>query len=51
MFLEQWVSSPFRSPFRLCQWEQVRLSEDVLDQSSLETLTKLVNNGHFILVK
>jgi 50S ribosomal protein L16 3-hydroxylase len=33
----------------LCESEQPRISADMLDQDSLTTLTKLVNNGHFIL--
>ena len=35
----------------LCEWEQPRISTDMLDQPSLDTLTKLINNGHFLLSK
>jgi len=35
----------------LCQWERPRLTPTKLDQSSLDTLTKLINNGHFVLMK
>jgi len=34
----------------LCQRTQPRLTADVLDSSSLETLTALINHGHFSLV-
>jgi 50S ribosomal protein L16 3-hydroxylase len=33
----------------LCAWEQPRIREDMLDQEALDTLTKLINNGHFLL--
>jgi len=33
----------------LCKSEQPQISADILDQAALETLTKLVNNGHFLL--
>ncbi len=33
----------------LCEWEQPRISVDMLDQATLDTLTKLINNGHFLL--
>jgi 50S ribosomal protein L16 3-hydroxylase len=33
----------------LCEWEQPRISADMLDRSSLGTLTKLINSGHFLL--
>ena len=33
----------------LCAWEQPRIQPDMLDTASLDTLTKLVNNGHFLL--
>ena len=33
----------------LCESEQPQISADILDQAALETLTKLVNNGHFLL--
>ena len=33
----------------LCKSEQPQISADLLDQAALETLTKLVNNGHFLL--
>jgi len=35
----------------LCEWEQPRIRADMLDQTSLDTLTKLINAGHFILTK
>jgi 50S ribosomal protein L16 3-hydroxylase len=31
----------------LCEWEQPRIRVEMLDRSSLDTLTKLINNGHF----
>jgi len=34
----------------LCEWEKPRFNADMLDRSSLDTLTKLVNNGHFMLL-
>ena len=34
----------------LCEWKPRRLTPDKLDQSALDTLTKLINNGHFSLV-
>ncbi len=33
----------------LCQPEKPRISADTLDQDSLQTLTDLINNGHFSL--
>ena len=33
----------------LCEYEQPRVRAGMLDQASLETLTRLVNNGHFLL--
>lgn len=33
----------------LCEWEQPRISADMLDRASLDTLTRLINNGHFLL--
>ena len=33
----------------LCEWQQTRVRVDMLDQASLDTLTKLINNGHFLL--
>ncbi len=33
----------------LCEEEQPRVSADMLDQTSLEILTKLINSGHFLL--
>ena len=33
----------------LCEWEQPRIRAEMLDRSSLDTLTKLINNGHFLL--
>jgi 50S ribosomal protein L16 3-hydroxylase len=33
----------------LCEWEQPRISADMLDRASLGTLTRLINNGHFML--
>lgn len=33
----------------LCQCEQPQFDENMLDQYSLDTLTGLVNNGHFLL--
>ena len=33
----------------LCQYEQPRIRAGMLDQASLELLTRLVNNGHFLL--
>lgn len=35
----------------LCEWEQPRISVNMLDQKALDTLTKLINRGHFILTK
>ena len=34
----------------LCEREQPGLSFDMLDKTSLGTLTKLINNGHFLLL-
>ncbi len=34
----------------LCEWEQPRVSADMLDKATLEILTKLINNGHFLLI-
>jgi 50S ribosomal protein L16 3-hydroxylase len=34
----------------LCEWEQPRVTADKLDRTSLGMLTKLINNGHFLLV-
>ncbi len=33
----------------ICEWEQPRISADMLDRASLDTLTRLINNGHFLL--
>jgi 50S ribosomal protein L16 3-hydroxylase len=33
----------------LCEGEQPRISADMLDRASLDTLTRLINNGHFLL--
>lgn len=33
----------------VCEWEQPRISADMLDRPSLDTLTRLINNGHFLL--
>ena len=33
----------------LCEWEKPRISAEMLDQASLETLTKMINSGHFLL--
>ncbi len=33
----------------LCEWEQPRINADMLDRASLDTLTRLINNGHFLL--
>jgi 50S ribosomal protein L16 3-hydroxylase len=33
----------------LCAEDQARIKEEVINQSSLGTLTKLINNGHFLL--
>ena len=33
----------------LCEWEQPRISAEMLDRASLDTLTRLINNGHFLL--
>ena len=33
----------------LCEWEQPRISADMLDRASLDTMTRLINNGHFLL--
>ena len=33
----------------LCEWERPRISADMLDRASLDTLTRLINNGHFLL--
>jgi 50S ribosomal protein L16 3-hydroxylase len=33
----------------LCEWEQPRISADRLDRASLDTLTRLINSGHFLL--
>ncbi len=33
----------------LCAHDQVRLNDGMLDQSSADTLARLVNNGHFLL--
>lgn len=33
----------------LCEYEQPRIRAGMLDQASLETLTSLVNSGHFLL--
>lgn len=35
----------------LCEWEQARIRADMLDQSSLDTLTSLINDGHFLVTK
>ena len=35
----------------LCEWEQPRIRADSLDQASLDTLTKLINGGHFLLTQ
>ena len=35
----------------LCEWEKPRIRTDMLDQASLDTLTKLINGGHFLLTK
>ena len=35
----------------LCEWEQPRIRADMLDQTSLDTLTNLINGGHFLLTK
>lgn len=35
----------------LCASEQPRISAEQLDQAALDTLTKLFNNGHFLLTK
>ena len=35
----------------LCEWEQPRIRADMLDQISLDTLTNLINGGHFLLTK
>ncbi|NOR20346.1 MAG: cupin domain-containing protein [Xanthomonadales bacterium] len=34
----------------LCEREQAGVNADMLDQRALDTLTKLVNNGHFMLI-
>jgi 50S ribosomal protein L16 3-hydroxylase len=33
----------------LCEWEQPRITANMLDRASLDTLTRLINNGHFLL--
>ena len=33
----------------LCEWEQPRIRAELLDQSDLNTLAELINNGHFLL--
>jgi len=33
----------------LCEWEQPRLSLDMLDRAELDVLTELINKGHFSL--
>ena len=33
----------------ICEWKQPRISADMLDRASLDTLTRLINNGHFLL--
>jgi len=33
----------------LCEWEQPRINADMLDRACLDTLTRLINNGHFLL--
>lgn len=33
----------------LCEWEQPRIRAESLDKAALNTLTKLINNGHFLL--
>ena len=33
----------------LCEWEQPRITANILDRASLDTLTRLINNGHFLL--
>ena len=33
----------------LCTGDQVRINAEVLNRSSLDTLAKLINNGHFLL--
>jgi len=35
----------------LCEWEKPRIRADMLDQASLDILTKLINGGHFLLTK
>jgi len=34
----------------LCEREQPRISVDMLDKTTLTILTKLINNGHFLLI-
>jgi 50S ribosomal protein L16 3-hydroxylase len=33
----------------LCEWEQPRINANMLDQVTLDILTRLINNGHFML--
>jgi len=33
----------------LCEWEQPRICTDMLDHASIDTLTRLINSGHFLL--
>jgi len=33
----------------LCEWEQPRINPGMLDRTTLELLTRLINNGHFML--
>lgn len=35
----------------LCECEQPRIRADMLDQASLDTITSLINGGHFLLTK
>ena len=35
----------------LCESEQPRIRADILDKASLDTITKLINGGHFILTQ
>jgi len=35
----------------LCERQQPRIGADLLDPASLDTITKLLNNGHFVITK
>lgn len=33
----------------LCEFAQIRIAVDRIDEAALETITRLINNGHFVL--